>query len=116
MQNEFTLDLKVTRRKSGLTQGDCAHLLAIHPSKISLLESGKALPSIRDIAALTVIYGRSFESLFHSIVQEVQHNLKERLRTMPEAPKHWLLRFNRQHTLDTVADRLEILDDQYEAA
>ena len=116
MQNEFTLDLKVTRRKSGLTQGDCAHLLAIHPSKISLFESGKALPSIRDIAALTVIYGRSFESLFHSIVLEIQHSLKDRFRTMPESPQRWLLRFNRQHTLDALASRLEILDDQYEAA
>ena len=116
MQNEFNLDLKVSRRKSGLTQKDCAHLLAIHPSKISLLESGNALPDIRDIAALTVIYGRSFESLFQSIVLEVQHSLKKRLRTMPESPRRWLLRFNRQHTLDTVADRLEIIDDQYEAA
>ena len=116
MKSEFNLDLKVARRKSGLTQDDCAHLLAIHSSKVSLLESGKALPSIRDIAALTVIYGRSFESLFQSIIVEVQHSLKERLRTMPASPQRWLLRFNRQHTLDTVADRLEILDDRYEAA
>ena len=116
MQNEFNLDLKVSRRKAGLTQRDEAHLLVIHPSKVSLMESGKALPSIRDIAALTVIYGRSFESLFQSMVREVQINLKERLRTMPASPHRWLLRFNRQHTLDTVADRLENIDDEYETA
>ena len=116
MQHAFSLDLKVLRRKSGLSQNDEAHLLAVHPSKISLLESGNTLPSIRDIAALTVIYGRSFESLFQSIVHEVQLNLKERLRIMPESPHRWLLRFNRQHTLDILADRLDVIDDQYEKA
>ena len=116
MQNEFNLDLKVSRRKSGLTQKDEAHLLAIHPSKVSLMESGKALPNVRDFAALTVIYGRSFDSLFQSIVHDVQLSIKERLRTMPASPQRWLLRFNRQHTLDTVADRLENIDDEYETA
>ena len=112
MQNEFNLDLKVSRRKAGLTQRDEAHLLDIHPSKVSLMESGKALPNIRDVAALTVIYGRSFESLFQPIVREVQLNVKEHLTNMPASPQRWLLRFNRQHTLDTVAERLEVIDDE----
>jgi transcriptional regulator with XRE-family HTH domain len=116
MRNEFNFDLKVSRRKAGLTQRDEAHLLGIHPSKVSLMESGKAMPSIREIAALTVIYGRSYESLFQSVVHEVQLTLKDRLRTMPASPQRWLLRFNRQHTLDTVADRLDVIDDEYETA
>jgi transcriptional regulator with XRE-family HTH domain len=117
MNHEFALDLKVARRKSGLTQDDCAHLLAVHPSKVSLLESGKTLPTIRDIAVLTLIYGRSFESLFQGIIAEVQRELRKRLSRMPEAPNRWLLRFNRQATLNALADRLEILADEgYEAA
>ena len=111
MKNEHALDLKVSRRKSGFTQGDCARLLSVHPSKISLIESGKSLPNIRDIAALTVIYGKSFESLFQGIVTEVRQSLKERLPAMPEAPKRWLSRLNRQHTLDAVAERLQDIAD-----
>ena len=111
MKNEHALDLKVSRRKSGFTQGDCARLLSVHPSKISLIESGKSLPNIRDIAALTVIYGKSFESLFQGIVAEVRQNLRQRLPTMPEAPKRWLSRLNRQHTLDAVAERLQDITD-----
>ena len=117
MPNEFALDLKVARRKSGLTQGDCAHLLDVHPSKISLLESGKALPGIKDICALSLVYGRSFESLFSSIVASANRQLRDRLRTMPAAPKRWLGNFNRRNTLSAVADRLETLtDEDYEAA
>ena len=117
MPNEFALDLKVARRKSGLTQGDCAHLLDVHPSKVSLLESGKALPSIKDICALSLIYGRSIESLFSDIIANTNRQLLERLRTMPEAPTRWLGSFNRRNTLSAVADRLETLtDEDYEAA
>jgi transcriptional regulator with XRE-family HTH domain len=117
MPNEFSLDLKVARRKSGLTQEDCAHLLDVHPSKVSLLESGKTLPSIKDICALSLIYGRSFESLFSSIVANANRQLRDRLRTMPEAPIRWLGSFNRRNTLSAVTDRLETLNDEdYEAA
>jgi transcriptional regulator with XRE-family HTH domain len=117
MTNEFALDLKVARRKSGLTQEDCAHLLDVHPSKISLLESGKVLPSVTDICALSLIYGRSFESLFSSIVTSANRQLCDRLKTIPKAPERWLGSFNRRNTLSALGDRLEALNDEdYEAA
>lgn len=112
MTNEFALDLKVARRKSGLTQIDCAHLLGAHPSKISLLESGKSLPSVRDICLLILIYGKSFESLFGGIFVDARHDLRERLKTMPSAPKRWLGRFNRHSTITSLAQRLDALIDE----
>ena len=111
MNNEHALDLKVSRRKSGFSQKDSAHLLAVHPSKVSLIESGSAMPSVRDIAALTVLYGKSFESLFQGIVTEVRQSLAERLPAMPQAPKRWLSKLNRQHSLDAIAKRLEAQSD-----
>jgi transcriptional regulator with XRE-family HTH domain len=116
MPNALALDLKVLRRKSGLTQGDAAHLLGVHPSKVSLMESGKALPTLREIAALTVIYGRNFEGLFQAIVMEVHQALLDRLRTMPEAPKRWLGTLNRQTTLNAMADRLAVFTNEDYAA
>lgn len=117
MTNEFALDLKVARRKSGLTQEDCAHLLDVHASKISLLESGKAVPSVTDICALSLIYGRSFESLFSVFIIDANRQLRDRLKTMPKAPDRWLGHFNRRNTLSGLADRLETLIDQdYEAS
>ena len=111
MNNEHALDLKVSRRKSGFRQKDSAHLLAIHPSKVSLIESGRAMPSVRDIATLTVLYGKSFESLFQGIVREVRQSLKDRLPTMPEVPKRWLSKLNRQHSLEVIAERLQDITD-----
>ena len=110
MINEFTLDLKVARKRSGLTQIDCAHLLSIHPSLISQTENGKRMPTIREICTLSLVYGRSFESLFAGIFADARGDLQERLATMPEAPKHWLGRHNRQHTLGRLADRLHDTD------
>ena len=111
MKQTFALDLKVLRRKSGLTQRDCAHLLAVHPSKISLFESGRAIPNIRDIAALAIVYGKSFEQLFEQFIIETHKQVYERVRSMPAAPKRWLGSFNRRTTLNTLADRLSALTD-----
>ena len=107
MINEFTLDLKVARKRSGLTQIDCAHLLNIHPSLVSQTENGKRLPTVREICTLSLIYGRSFESLFAGIFADARDDIQERLASIPDAPKHWLGRHNRQHTLDRLADLLQ---------
>ena len=106
MFHEFTLDLKVARKKSGLTQVDCAHLLAIHPSLVSQIETGKRMPTVREICTLSLIYGRSFESLFAGIFTDARSDLRERLTTIPDAPKHWLGRHNRQATLNRLAEHL----------
>ena len=116
MHTPFHLDLKVHRRKAGLSQEDVAHLMGTHPSKVSLLEGGKAFPSLHDIAALSIVFGKSFEEFFHCFVQEARGQLVTRLQSMPKAPKRWLPAFNRQYTLDTLADRLADLEEGYEAA
>lgn len=114
MINDFALELKVARRKAGLSQADCAHLLGVHPSRISLLESGKAVPSIHHICRLSVMYGRSFESLFSDIYDDARRNLRKCLHTMPEAPARWLGQFNRENTLRALAHRLSSeLDEDY---
>ena len=107
MSNTFALDLKVARRKSGLTQQDCAHLLDVHKAKISLLEQGKALPTVQELSTLSLLYGKSFESLFRSLIEGAQHTLKDRLATLPVVSHKWLGRFIRQNTLNKLAARLD---------
>lgn len=110
MTYSFALDLKVARKKSGLTQQDCAHLLGVHKSKISLFEQGKALPSVTEICALSILYGRSFESLFGAVMEEAQSSLKDRLSTLPVISNRWLGRFIRQNTLNRLAARLDNIE------
>ena len=107
MSQTFALDLKVARRKSGLTQQDCAHLLDVHKAKISLLEQGKTLPTVLELSTLSLLYGKSFESLFRSLIEDAQHTLNDRLATLPVVSNRWLGRFIRQNTLNKLAARLD---------
>lgn len=109
MKHEFALDLKVERKKAGLSQGDVAHLIDVHPSKVSLLEAGRSMPSLRDICALTVLYGKSFESLFYGLIKKTAGSIKRQSLRMPQAPKRWLPSFNRKASLSGLAERLEAI-------
>lgn len=106
MLYEFSLDLKVARRKSGLTQEDCAHLLDVNKTLISRIENGKRIPTVREICTLSLIYGKSFESLFSGIIADAQESLRERVITIPDAPYSWIGSLNRKRTLDSLARRL----------
>ena len=106
MNSSFTIDLHCARRKSGLTQGDLAHLLGCSKAKISRLESGGTQPGLRDICMLSYVYGKSFESLFGALFADIRHNLGERLTTLPGPREQYLGTFNRKNTLDALADRL----------
>lgn len=63
MENSLALDLKVARRKAGLTQSDLAHLLEIKKSRVSKIERGMKQYRFREIVALSLIYDRSLYQL-----------------------------------------------------
>ncbi|MGJ5620567.1 helix-turn-helix transcriptional regulator [Sulfitobacter sp. MF3-043] len=107
MIQEFTLDLRAARRNSGLRQVDCAHLMGVNKTKISNLENGRQRPSVRDICTLSMIYGRSFESLFAGIFDEVKADVYCHLTDLPEPQAHYGLANNRNRTLDGLRARLE---------
>ncbi len=69
MITEFALDLRLARRKSGLSQKEVAYLLSIDQSTYSDFERGEKVPSLKQICQLSLIYGRSFHSYFERINQ-----------------------------------------------
>ncbi len=107
MIQEFTLDLRAARRNSGLRQVDCAHLMGVHKTKITNLENGRQRPTIRDICFLSMIYGRSFESLFAGIFDEVKADLFCHLVDLPEPKPEYGRLSNRARALDNLRSRLE---------
>jgi len=106
MFDEFIFDLKVARKKSGLTQADCGHIIGGSVNKMSQIERGQRLPSIREVCALSLIYGRSFESLFGEVFRQVRKDLAENLESLPVPKKNWPGGYNRSSTLDALAQRL----------
>lgn len=112
MKSDIHLDLKVARRKAGLTQRDCAHLLGTSPTRVSKLEAGKSTATLYDLYLLSLVYGKSVESFLDGITRELREALTARLATMPSAPQRWLGRFNRTNTLQALALRLEALSKE----
>lgn len=106
MSTEFALDLRLARRKAGFTQRDCAHLLDVSTSMLSQLESGRRLPSLIEICTLSVIYGRSFESLFSLILEEARKALRDRILHMPELVRVYAGTRNREYSIERLAQRL----------
>lgn len=107
MSTEFALDLKVARRKAGLTQRDIATLMGISRKRMSQLERGKTLPTLYQICALSLIFGRSFESLFASVMDSTRIGIKVRLGEIPDKVRESVETFNRASSLRRLQDRLK---------
>lgn len=106
MTTQFGLDLRLARRRAGYTQRDCAHLLAVHQSKFSAMETGRDLPTLEQICTLSLIYGRSFESLFAEVMARARESLSRRLRDMPQDTRKFSGTRFRARSLEKLAERL----------
>lgn len=106
MSSLFAQDLRLARRKSGYTQGDLAHLIGSHQASVSAMERGKRRPSLEVIIDLSLIYGRSFESLFDEIMKERRKILRKRLRDIPKDVPQTAATFNRSASLTRLRQSL----------
>ena len=107
MENNLALDLKVARRKAGLTQADLAHLLSVNKARISQIERGVQFYTTREICQLSMIYDQSLYGLMGPIWLDLCRELSEQLGTLPSPKVSWMGTFNRRHTLSRLAERLE---------
>lgn len=115
MSTQFALDLRLARRKAGLTQRDTAHLLALDSAKLSQLERGKRLPTVTEICTLSLVFGRSFESLFAVVMRDARVALRRRLAHMPKNTRHCDATANRAATLKRIERRLAAELDDHDA-
>ena len=103
MKNDFALDLGTARQEAGFTQADCAHLMNCDATKLTRLEQGTVLPELWDICLLSLIFGRTFESLFGYVMQECRRLLGERLESIPDCSRDWGGCRMREATLNRLA-------------
>lgn len=106
MSKQFGFDLRLARRKSGFTQCDVAHLIDNHQSKIVALEKGDHLPTLEQICALSLVFGRSFEGLFAEIVESARERIRTNLQSLPEKCGETALSANRKANLQRLERRL----------
>ena len=106
MITEFALDLRHARRKSGLSQAEVAHLVAINQATYCRFEQGALSPSIEQLCVLALIYGRSFTSYFERITEAQKPGLKRRLDDLPTKDRPRVKVFNRARSLAKLRQRL----------
>ena len=111
--DDFPQALCAARKKAGLSQADCAHLLDVSTSRISRLETGAAIPSVDDLCAIALVFGRPMESLSGTLFSERAKAIKERLFDLPEPHGGFLTKFNRNNALERLSDRLERITELY---
>ncbi len=116
MSTQFSSDLRLARRKAGLTQRDVAHLLHTRMSVICELERGKRTPTLSHIVTLSVIYDRPFQSLFAAELKIAEAVLRKRIVKMPIEPRRNASTGNRTASIDRLARRLADSDTGYGAA
>ena len=111
MPHEFAFDLRLARRKAGYTQRDVAHLMGVQQSLVSDLEQGRRLPDLTEIITLSLIYGRTFEAFFASLVAGAKQRLRERVVTLPDNARVFVGTRNRAASLRRLVERIEADDD-----
>ena len=115
MSSDFALDLRVARRQAGFTQDDVARLLGVTQSQISDLEHGRVLPTLQQICSLSLIFGRSFESLFSELMQSARRAISGRLPSISAAVRSYVGTFNREASLKRMERRLQAESPGYGA-
>ena len=106
MSTQFALDLRLARRKSGLTQMDVALLVGTQQSSIAALEKGQQRPTIEQICMLSLIFSRSFESLFADVLEEGRAQLRANIPALPAKRLLTAETFNREATLKRLERQL----------
>ena len=110
---DFSHCLAEARRKAGLSQDDCAHLLGASQSHISRLELGRAVPCVADLCGVAVLFGRNMEFLVEPLLKERATLIRQRLFDLPEPRAGWLTRFTRANALRILEARVDRILDHY---
>lgn len=111
---DFSQNLIDARRKAGLSQSDCAHLLGVSQAHVSRLERGRTVPSVTDLCGVAILFGRTMELLIEPLFKDRALSIRQRLYDLPEPHAGWLARFVRHNALHNLEARVERIIDHYE--
>ena len=112
MLEEFIFDLKVARKKSGLLQSDCGHLLGLSNKTVSDIEVGRRIPTMREMCILSLIFGRRFDSFYSEMLARSRREILDKLPSLPDPPAGWPRSIARKRSLGLLVRRLHDDDDE----
>lgn len=88
MEISVAITLRVTRRRSWLTQADLATLLAVDRTFISKLERKKRYLSGTQVALLCLIYDHQLPVIYEKSRTRLCEVLLQRIAKLPVRPRH----------------------------
>ncbi len=109
MHTQFAQDLCVARRKAGLSTKDIAMLLELSTNDIADLERGNRPPSLLELCKISLVYNRSFESLYGEIRKTAKKELFQQMPSLSSEGGDKASSFNRENTLKRLHGQL--IDD-----
>lgn len=110
---DFSQSLIDARRKAGLSQADCAHLLGVSQAHVSRLERGRSVPSVTDLCGIAILFGRTMELLVEPLFRDRAMTIRKRLFDLPDVRTGWLGQFVRNNALRNLEARVERIIDHY---
>ena len=84
---EVKAELKVSRKRTGLTNEDLATLLNIDPARVSRLERERREPTVREMISLCLIYDKDIARLYPRTTAEVWEKLSHRIGNIDATAK-----------------------------
>lgn len=81
--------------------------MGISNNTISLIELGQRPPTVRELCALSVIYGCAFDRFLDDVLRTTRAGIAENLSSLPSAPEEWSRKGTRAKTLQALAERLK---------
>lgn len=102
----LALDLKIARRRSGLSQSQVAHLLGVHRTRLSKLEKGRRPATAHELATLSVIFSLPLSELGRTSIHEIHGELRERLDHFPNLTNYTARPSKRADTLNALVASL----------
>lgn len=99
MFTQFAHDLCAARRKAGLSFRDVTTLLELSDNELADLEAGQRLPTLLETCKVSLIYNRSFDSLYLAVRKTAKQDLFGQMPSLNSQIKDTTSSFNRDNTL-----------------
>lgn len=106
MFTQFAHDLCAARRKAGLSARDLSTLLEISDAEVTELEAGKRLPSLLETCKVSLIYNRSFASLYEAIRKTAKRELFQQMPSLLSSAGDDATKFNRDNSFSRLHGQL----------
>jgi len=81
-------------------------LLELSDEEVAALESGERLPSLLETCKLSLVYNRSFESLYGAIRKTAKQELFEQMPSLPSETSNKASSFNRDNSFKRLHGQL----------